>query len=129
SNQTSTLIFKMRQINLKAPFLGAGATTEDLEDEAGAVQHLGLQLALEVTLLHPRQLMIDDDQLSLLLGDDLGKFGYLARADQRRRARRGNVEYLSMDDLEVDGLCKPDRLFQTCLGRKRHVAAACLIRL
>ena len=42
---------------------------EDLEDQPGAVEHLGVPGALQIALLHRAQLAVDDDQVDLLVAD------------------------------------------------------------
>ena len=91
ADQPSLLVVEMRQIDLQRAFLGARALAEYLKDEAGAIEHLGVQRLLEIALLHRRQRMIDDDQLRLFFLDDLGELLDLAGcrsaspvADRRR---------------------------------------------
>jgi hypothetical protein len=45
----------MRQIDLQLAFLGACPVAEDLQDQTGPVDHLGLQAAFQVPLLNGRQ--------------------------------------------------------------------------
>ncbi len=73
-----------------AAFLGPRPLAEDLEDQAGAVEHLGVEGLFEIALLDRRQRVVDDDQLRVLFLDDLAQFLNLAGAEQRRRPRVGN---------------------------------------
>src|SRR5690606_35572438 len=77
AHEASALIFEMREIDLQPAFLGARPAAEDFKDEPGAIQNLGLELALKIALLNRRKLMVDDDELRPVLLDDLGKLGKL----------------------------------------------------
>ena len=61
-HEAALLVRQMRQLDLQPAFLGARAAAEDLEDQAGAVEHLGVPGALQVALLDWRHGMVDDDE-------------------------------------------------------------------
>ena len=63
AHEAALLVVEMRKLDLQRAFLGARALAEDLQDQPGAIQHLGVQFLFEIALLHRRQRMIDDDQL------------------------------------------------------------------
>ena len=67
AHQPPGLIVEMGELDLQPPFGGRRALAEDLEDQAGAVDHLGLGLVLEVLLLDRGQRGVDDQQLGLVL--------------------------------------------------------------
>ncbi len=69
-HQPRALVRQCRQFDLQATLMGAGARAEDLENEPGSVDHLGLPAPLEVALLHRAQRRIDDDEADRALGDD-----------------------------------------------------------
>ena len=62
SNQPALLIFEMRQLDLQRAFPRARAPPENLENQPGAVDDLGVEGTLEIALLPRRQLGIDDDE-------------------------------------------------------------------
>ena len=76
----------MRELDLQRALGGAGAAAEDLQDQAGAVDDLGLELALQIALLHRRQRAVHHDEIDLLGLDALGELGDLALAEIGRRA-------------------------------------------
>jgi hypothetical protein len=54
------------EFDLQAPFPRPRAPAEDLENESGAIEHLGSPCRLEIALLHRGERMIDDDEPGLL---------------------------------------------------------------
>ncbi len=120
ADQPALLVVEMRKLDLQRAFLGARALAEDLEDEAGAVEHLGVQLLFEVALLHRRQRMVDDDQLDRVFLDDLGDLLDLAGAEQRRRPRVVDGNDGAVNEIEIDGLRQADGLVVPRLRRPRQ---------
>src|SRR5690606_40872733 len=78
--------------------------SEDLQDEAGAVEHLCAPRALEIALLDGRDRVIDDDELDLVLGDEVLQLRDLPGPEQRSRLRPGDRNDQFRADLEIDGL-------------------------
>ena len=58
----------MRKLDLQRAFAGARPLPEDLEDEPGAVDNLGLEGPLEIALLPGRQLGVDHHEIDRILG-------------------------------------------------------------
>ena len=52
AHQARALIGQMRQLHLQPPFPRARALAEDLQDQRGAVEHLGRPGLFQVALLH-----------------------------------------------------------------------------
>ena len=80
-HQSPGLIIEMGQLDLQPPFRRRGALPEYLEDEAGAVDHLGLGRGLEIALLNRGDRRVDDDQLGLGLARRLGDILDLPRPE------------------------------------------------
>ena len=102
AHQPALLVGEVRQLDLQPALAGARALAEDLQDQAGAVEHLAVPGLLEVALLHRAHGMIDDGEPGLVLADQRrdaprpcrsrtaspGR-GLRQRHDLGRRARRG----------------------------------------
>src|SRR4051812_36031706 len=103
----------------------AGALAEDFEDEAGAVDDLGMPAAFEVALLNRAEGSVDDDQTDCVVGDDFAQLLDIAAAEQCRRYRTVDAHALGAHDLQVDRTRQSDRLVETRLQRApRHLRAA-----
>ena len=117
----------MRQIDLQRAFLRGGAAAENLQDEAGAVDDLGVPFLFEIALLHGRQWMIDDDEAGILRIEHARDFLDLAGSEQGRRARLRHRYDQAFDDIEIDGARQPLGLFQSTFagaGRRRRRSLA-----
>ena len=84
SHQARTLVVEMGELDLERAFLGLGAAAEDFQDEPGAVEHLGVQLLLEIALLDRRQRAIHHHQLDVEALGQRGDLLDLAFADVSR---------------------------------------------
>ena len=120
-HQAAALVVERGQLDLQPAFMGAGAGAEDLQDQSGAVDDLGLPGLLEVALLHRRQLVVDDDETdALLLHRGLQALDD-ALADQRGRGDAGAAaRCLGQPHVEVDRAGKPHRLLE--LGRRARAS-------
>ena len=103
----------MGQFNLQSTFLGLGPGTKDLEDQAGAVQHLGLPGLFQIALLNGCQRMVDNDQSCIKGRNQAGKFLHLTGAEQGARLRLGKGNDARMHDVQFNGAGKSLRFFQT----------------
>ena len=52
ADQPALLIDEMGELDLQAPFPRPRARAEDLENQSGAVEHLGVPRGLQIALLH-----------------------------------------------------------------------------
>src|SRR5205807_851372 len=77
------------EFDLEASFAGPRPLREDVQDERGAVEDLGAQLAFEVPLLSGGQLAVDDHEVRPRLAGARQDFLDLAASDERRRIGPG----------------------------------------
>ena len=127
ADETALLVAEMGEIDLKPPFARAGATPENLENQAGAVDHLGVERLLQIALLHRRERGVDDEEADLLGLRQRGELLDLALAHQRRGARRIGRHDHRAADIEIDGPREADRLVEPRLigpGRREIDARA-----
>src|SRR5262249_6203726 len=54
-------VHETRDLDLQASGAALGMAMEDLDDDHGPIEHLGVRRALEIALLAGRQLVVDDD--------------------------------------------------------------------
>jgi hypothetical protein len=81
AHQAAALIVEMRKLDLQRALLGLGAAAEDFQDQAGAVEHLGIPRLLEIALLDRRQRAVHHHQFDLVSGDEADDFLDLALAE------------------------------------------------
>src|ERR1700674_1070913 len=60
-------MMQLRRLYLQAAFFGAVSLGEDVQDQFGAVDHLDVELFLQVALLARRELFIEDEQVEVNL--------------------------------------------------------------
>ncbi len=107
----------MGELDLQPPFRRRRPFPENLQDQAGAVDDLGVGDVLQARLLDRGERRVDDQQAGLLLADQVGNGLGLPLAEQASRPRRAQLEGAPVDNFDADGLGEPLRLVEPCLDR------------
>ncbi len=96
-------VLELREFDLESAFAGAGALSEDVENELSAVEHLARGEFLEIAALRGREFVVENDGgrvlCPALAGDLLG----LALADVIGRGRLFELLDDGIDDLRAGG--------------------------
>ena len=112
AHEAPCLVIEMRQFDLQPAFGGRRALAEDFEDQPGAVDHLALELFLQIALLDRAERTIDDDQFRFFLRCRNIDALDLALAEQRCRAYRADRHRESVSHHDADRTGEPLRLLQ-----------------
>ena len=67
AHQAALLVIEMGKLNLQATFRRGGTLPENLEDQAGAVDHLAFQLVFKVALLDRGESAVHNHQIGFVL--------------------------------------------------------------
>ena len=130
AHQARALVGERRQLHLERALARARPGPEDLEDQAGAVDHLAVPGAFQVALLNRGQRRVDDGDGDVLPGgDDLVQPGHRSAAEDGRRAHTRHVDHLGVDDPKADGAGQTHGLVQPCLGRAHAIATRLDVRV
>jgi hypothetical protein len=61
--QARQKIFLLSKLDLQSAFVGACSTSEDIQDEGGAVDNLGIYCTLQIALLCRGEFVVEDNQV------------------------------------------------------------------
>ncbi|RMU40499.1 hypothetical protein ALP29_05226 [Pseudomonas syringae pv. avii] len=82
ANQAGAHVIKLGQFDLELAFMGTGALGENVENQAGTVDHATLENTFEVTFLTGREGVIEDHQIGFFGMNQVAQFLDLAAANQ-----------------------------------------------
>ena len=82
ANQPRRQILQLRELDLQLAFVAAGALREDIENEAGAIDHTPIQRLLQIALLRRRERVIENDEFDVVRFARETQFFGLAAADE-----------------------------------------------
>jgi hypothetical protein len=123
AHEARPLVLEMREFDLQHALAGLGAFAEDLEDEPGAVEHLGLPGPLEIALLHRGQRAVDDHEADLCLGDHGPELFKLAAAEQRAGPPPRQRHDARVDHVEIERFGEAHGLDERILRQPRSAPA------
>ncbi|MGY4332902.1 hypothetical protein ACVWWG_007319 [Bradyrhizobium sp. LB7.2] len=122
ADETRALVVEMRELDLERAFLGLGAAAEDLQNEARAVEHLGLQFLLEIALLDRCQRAIHHHELDIEALDQPGHLLDLALADVSRGPDLVDRRDDGVGNDEIDGAREAGGFIEPGLGVTQDMA-------
>ena len=108
---------ELGQLDLELALASAGAPGEDVEDEPGAVEHLGAGRRLEGLLLGGGQVLVEDDGARAVAARRVGDFLDFAFADQERGIEPLQPLGHDVRDDAASGLGEPPQLLDALLHR------------
>ena len=80
-------VLQLGQLDLGLAFLALRVLGEDVQDQRGPVDHLDLELVLQVAQLRGGQLAVGDHRVGAERRDQVAQVGHLAGTDEGRRVR------------------------------------------
>ena len=116
-----SVVLELRQLDLQARLPRAGAAREDVEDQLGAVDDLGVQLLLEVAHLRGREVVVEDDEVGLALLRQRLQLGQLALAEEGGRVHLAAPLHQLAQHARPGGVGEPAQLVERA-GQVRAVA-------
>ena len=112
ADQARTLVLQPGEVDLQLAFAGAGAAGENLQDQAGAVHHLGVPGLFQVALLHGAELVVHHHHVDAPGLRQDAELLQLALAEQSGGRDGAERRDLGRHDVQVEGLGEADGLLQ-----------------
>ena len=114
--QAREQVVQLGQLDLRLALPGAGVLGEDVEDQRGPVDHLDLELVLEVAQLAGRELAVADHGVRAGGLDDVAQLGDLAGADVGGGVGAAAALDQAVEHHRPGGLGEPGQLGHRGLG-------------
>ena len=99
----------MGEFDLESTLCGRRALTEDLEDQAGAVDNLGFGCPFKIALLDRSQRCVDNDKFGVVHPGGAGNLIDLTRPEKSRRLGIAQAEGHLLDNIDTNGSGKAGR--------------------
>ena len=116
-NETTGLIIQVGQFDLQSSFGGSRPLPKDLEDQAGSVDDLRLDLLLQRLLLNRRQRCIHDEQFGIVFASKFRDLFDLPFAQQSRRSDLPKAKSLARHHVDANRSGEAFRFFESGLRR------------
>src|SRR5262245_24970045 len=123
AHEAALLVVQMRELDLQRALARVRAFAENFQDQAGAVDDLGVPRLFQIALLHRRDDAIHHHQRRLQALGKPGNLLDLALAQVGRRPDLVERHQAGLDHVEIDGPGQTHRLLQARLGRAHALLA------
>ena len=112
-----TLVRQCSKFDLQPAFMSARAGAENLKDQSGAVDNLGLPAPFKIALLHRAQRRVNDNKPDLVFRDNRAQRLDVPGAEQGCRYGASQSDGLGAHNIQIDGTRQSDRFFETGIKR------------
>ena len=115
-NQTAALVGQIGEFYLQRAFSRVSPPAENFQDQAGAVEHLGVPGLFQVALLHRRERAVHDDDPCLMGHNQASEFFDLTLADKGGWPDALDRDQPLIHDVNINRAGEHDGLVETSLG-------------
>ena len=103
-NQTGHQVLELRELHLYLALMAFRTLRENVENQAGSVDHVDMQAFFQIALLRRRKRMIENHQFGTIQMNGLHHFVDFAAADIKRGIRTGTLACHGKDGFRT---CRP----------------------
>src|SRR5262245_9434219 len=116
AHEPALLVVEVRKFHLQSALAGECPLAEDLQDQAGSIEHLAVPRAFQIALLDGADGVIDNDEPRRVLGHPLRALLPLARPQTGGRSRPRQRHELGGTHIEGNGTGEPHSLLEPVRG-------------
>jgi hypothetical protein len=108
-------VLKLGKLNLSFGFICLCPGSEDVKNQPASIEHFTLQDFLEIAILRPGQIVVEDDKLYSLCDDEFVKFLDFSLSDEGGSVDPVPVLTYPRNDLGTSRICQERQLVEVFL--------------